>query len=159
MKLTLLAVFSITILGATSIPNVHRDSNYLTLRSLHENDRRYRSFTDPAYNYPIQRRLALAKGGGGKTGTIKKGGKGGGSSGGSNNPPPPGLSPDGLKAFNECTAAQNSQGDCGAMIGPFAETGCSLGSIHSMKPCENKEVQAALSKQYCSKNPGGKFCK
>lgn len=156
MKFTLLAVLSITILGATSIPNVHQNSNYLALRSLQENDLRYRAFIDPAHNYGIQRRLALAKG---KTSTIKTSGKGGGSSGGGSGAPPPGLSPNGLKAFNDCTAAQNSQGDCGAMIGPFAEMGCSLGSLHSMKPCENKEVQAALSKQYCAKNPGGKFCK
>ena len=159
MKLTLLTVLSITILGATSIPNVHRNSNPLAPSSLHENDLRYRSFTDPAYNYPLQRRLALAKGGGGKTSTIKNGGKGKGGSGGSNDPPPPGLSPDGLKAWNACSAAQDNQGNCGAMIGPFAEMGCSLGSLHSMKPCENKELQAALSKQYCAKDPKYKYCK
>ena len=103
----------------------------------------------------IERRMAmpLAKGGGGKPKTPPKQNTGGG--GGSGGTPPPGLDGDGLKAWNQCQKAQASAGDCSAMIGPFAEMGCSLGSIHNMKPCENKNLQAALSKQYCS-TPDGK---
>ncbi|MCJ1473748.1 hypothetical protein MMC13_002399 [Lambiella insularis] len=100
---------------------------------------------------------AFPKGGGGgkppsnkKTGTPGQGGGGG--------TMPPGMSPDGVKAWNQCQQGMDAAGDCGAMKGAMAEMGCSLGSIHLTKPCENKEVQAALKKEYCAKNPKGKFC-
>ena len=104
----------------------------------------------------IERRMAmpLAKGSsGGKPKTPPKQNAGGSGSGGGT--PPPGLDAEGSRAWNQCQKAQASAGDCSAMRGPFAEMGCGLGSIHNMKPCENKNLQAALSKQYCS-TPDGK---
>ena len=68
------------------------------------------------------------------------------------------MSADGAKAWVQCRQAANNAGDCSAMKGAFAEMGCSLGSIHLMAPCENKEVQAALNKQRCAKEPGARFC-
>ena len=88
--------------------------------------------------------------------TQSKNGSGG--SGGGTAAPPPGLSESGKKALDDCNKAQSKQGDCSATKGPFAEMGCNLGSIHSMKPCENKDLQSALKKNYCS-TPAGKSWK
>ncbi|MCJ1236116.1 hypothetical protein MMC14_004093 [Varicellaria rhodocarpa] len=168
MKFSTITIASIVALGISAIPSPQSDAVYITLRSLPDNELHVRYLDNPYLRSAISRRgpfpspLARPKGGGGGrvSSTVKNGNKGKPGSSGSPAPnPPPGLSPDGLKAFNDCNKAQASMGDCSAMRGPFAEMGCSLGSIHIMKPCENKNLQQALSKEYCKTNPKGKDCK
>ena len=167
MKFSTITLASILALGTSAIPFSHSDAVYITLHSLPDNELHLRYLDDPYLRSAISRRapfpspLARPKGGGGRvSNTVKNGNKGNPSSSGSPAlTPPPGLGPDGLKAFNDCNKAQASMGDCSAMRGPFAEMGCSLGSIHIMKPCESKNLQQALSKEYCKTNPKGKGCK
>lgn len=108
----------------------------------------------------LMRRMAFAlpspKGGGGVSKAVGKSNKGG-SDGKGAPEAPPGLSADGQKAWDQCQAA--SAGDCGAMRGAFAEMGCSMAKMKTMKPCENKNLQAALKKKACAKEPNSKACK
>ena len=119
----------------------------------------------------LERRMALT------SALAGRGGSGGGGGGGSKPTKPPkdqtpasgggsggapelkGLSPDAQKAQKQCQSAYQSQGDCGAMKGAFAEMGCTLGSAHSFKPCENKELQKGLSDNWCATHKGDQFYK
>lgn len=164
MQFSTLALLSLTVLSATTALPSTRELNLksLEVRSLSECDLAFQRLMDrenvldivalaerisTLAKRTVQRRFAMASpggnGGGGKS-SLKSGPGGGGSGGDAQ--PPPGLSAEGKKAWDQCQAAQKSKGDCSATKGPLAEMGCSLGSLQSSKPCENKDLQAALSR-------------
>ena len=103
------------------------------------------------------------KGAGSATEKAGKGADQGGSGGaqGVANPPPTGMSADGQKAWLACRAQSNQGGDCDAMKGPFAATGCYMAKASRPQPCENGEVQKELNRVMCAQNPTGpaaRFC-